>query len=419
MLRAVQSVLGKREPTAHRALVEQLVLAHLEPPLPSPRRIASLLLATPEFDLATRAVTNGRKRHRMALAAPLPQPVIALSELPAPRIATLGDLARWLDLSESELGWFADAKRQSATTRIPILQHYRYRLIAKRSGSYRLIEAPKPTMKRIQRHILRGILDRLPAHDAAHGFLPERSCLSHAALHAGERIVVTMDLANFFTTTPVGRVHQIFASLGCPWNVARALTGLCTTAPPPRVLTPLKRSARAEDRHAAQLYARYHLPQGAPTSPALANLAAWRLDVRLSGLARAFDANYSRYADDLAFSGDAMLLQRVGTFVRSTAEIARAEGYAINEAKTRIMTSSHRQHMTGIVVNSVPNVRRDAYDVLKATLHNCIRDGPDSQNRQGHSDFRSHLEGRVGWFEQVNATRGARLRRLLERIPWP
>ena len=418
MLRAVQSVLGKRQPAAHRALIQKLVSARVEPPLPSPRHIASLLLASPEFDLAARAVTNGRKRHRMALAAPLPQPAIALSELPVPRFATLGELGRWLDLSDSELDWFADARRQSAKTRIPVLQHYRYHLLTKRNGALRLIEAPKPTMKRIHRQILRAILDHLPAHDAAHGFVAKRSCRTHAGLHAGEQIVVTLDIANFFATTPVGRVHQIFASLGYPWNVARALTSLCTTAAPPRVLKPLKRSARAQDRLVAQDLARYHLPQGAPTSPALANLAAWRLDVRLSGLARAFDANYSRYADDLAFSGDAMLAQRAKSFLDGVAGIVRDEGYSINGEKTRVMTASRRQQMTGIVVNSSPNVGRNIYDVMKATLHNCIRHGPTSQNHQRHPDFRAHLDGRVGWVEQVNAARGAKLRRLFERIAW-
>jgi retron-type reverse transcriptase len=161
-----------------------------------------------------------------------------------------------------------------------------------------------------------------------------------------------------------------------------------------------------------------HLPQGAPTSPALANLLAWTLDRRLQGLARTVEANYTRYADDLAFSGNAEFAAGIDRFGRTIETILYEEGFTLNTAKTRIMPSSTRQRVTGIVVNEHCNIARIEFDTLKAILHNCTRTGPAVQNRANIPDFRSHLDGRITWVEQINFPRGLKLRRLFDRIDW-
>lgn len=166
------------------------------------------------------------------------------------------------------------------------------------------------------------------------------------------------------------------------------------------------------------MFAAPHLPAGAPTSPALANLAAFGLDTRLAGLARTFGANYTRYADDLTFSGDTTLARRVTRFLGIVAEITADEGYAINQRKTRVMPQTTRQQVTGIVVNSHNNVSRTEYDRLKAVLHNCARNGPVAENRDNHSDFRAHLNGRVTWAENINPQRARKLRTLYDQIAW-
>jgi hypothetical protein len=166
------------------------------------------------------------------------------------------------------------------------------------------------------------------------------------------------------------------------------------------------------------LYGVPHLPQGAPTSPAFTNLLAWTLDRRLHGLARAAGANYTRYADDLAFSGDADFANRLGAFHKTVKTILNEEGFSLNATKTRIMPRSTRQRIIGIVVNEHCNIGRAEFDTLKAILHNCVRAGPTDQNRAGVPDFRSHLAGRIAWVEQINPHRGAKLRVLFERIAW-
>ena len=134
-----------------------------------------------------------------------------------------------------------------------------------------------------------------------------------------------------------------------------------------------------------------HLPQGAPTSPALANLAAFALDRRLTGLAAAVGARYTRYADDLVLSSDRYLR----TPQAMIAEIAADEGFRVNAAKTRVMGRGTRQTVTGVVVNAHPNVPRAEYDRLKAILHRAPLDGPAGLDP-------SHLLGRIAWVESLN-----------------
>jgi RNA-directed DNA polymerase len=349
---------------------------------------------------------------------PVFAPTPALRELDLPELASAADLAHWLNLSPRYLEWFADVEGYRSAARSEATRHYTYRWVPKRSGRSRLIEAPKQLLKGIQRKILSDILDKVTPHDCAHGFRRGRSCLTGAQLHAGEDIVITMDLADFFASVPVRAVHGLFRSLGYPWEVTRLLTGLCSTVTPAELFDALP-AEQQPSRETRDRFLQGHLPQGAPTSPALANLCVRRLDCRLDGLAQHLGAGYSRYGDDLAFSGDADFAARRGGFLKLATAICAEEGFAINRRKTRIMRRSDRQRVTGIVVNDHINVPRPEYDRLKAILHNCMRHGPAAQNRDDHSDFRAHLDGRVTWVENVNPHRGLKLRLLFERIDWP
>jgi len=169
--------------------------------------------------------------------------------------------------------------------------------------------------------------------------------------------------------------------------------------------------------HIRATYARPHLPQGAPTSSSLANPCSYRLDCRLSGLAHAAGAAYTRYADDLAFSGGEDFNRSVRRFASQVAVILREEGFAVHHRKTR-MRQAVRQHLAGLVTNQRLNVRREDFDLLKAILTNCARHGPASQNREAHPHFREHLVGRLGFIESVHPEKGRRLRAIFEKITW-
>jgi len=337
-----------------------------------------------------------------------------LSQLGLPLLKTPDDLARWLNVSSATLGWLA-GRFDSAVRTPQAACHYHCRWLPKRTGGWRLIESPKPRLKAVQERILRGVLDRVAAHSAAHGFVVGRSILTNARCHAGQHVVVRLDLRNFYPNVGFNRVVAIFRALGFSREVAIWLGRLTTSAVSPRDMAPRD---GAPAGHEMARYARRHLPQGAPTSPALANLSAFTLDLRLSGLARAFGAVYTRYADDLAFSGDQRFTRSLAVFLPLVKQILREERFRSNAAKRRIVRSNQRQSVTGVVVNARPNVSRSEYDRLKAILTNCVRRGPSTQNHGRHANFAAYLRGKIAHVQLLNPARGQKLLPLYHRINW-
>ncbi len=307
----------------------------------------------------------------------------ALAACSLPDLPTPGDLAAWLGISTQELDWFADVRRMNPAE--GALCHYRYVWVPKSYGM-RLMEIPKARLRAIQRRVLRGLLDAVVVHRAAHGFCRGKSCRTYVEPHVGRAVVLRMDLRDFFPSIPAPRIHALFNTLGYPHAVARTLTALCTNAAP---MTVAKRGTTSWLD--AKRLGIPHLPQGAPTSPVLANLCALHLDLRLDELAASMSCDYTRYADDIAISGDEALRRNVHRVALLVTRIASEEGFAVNHRKTRVMHRSDRQVLTGVVVNDKPNVRRQDADLLKAILTNCVRLGPESQNRNDVRDFKAHL----------------------------
>src|SRR5262249_2692968 len=148
------------------------------------------------------------------------------------------------------------------------------------------------------------------------------------------------DLRDFFASIAAARVQSIFLTAGYPEAVAKLLAALCTSRTPRDILRAVESpgaSPTSRTRAIGFLYGNRHLPQGAPTSPALANLSAFRLDARLSEFAHASGGSYTRYADDLVFSGEEGFARHIGRFATHVAAIAIEEGFAVNHRKTRIM----------------------------------------------------------------------------------
>jgi hypothetical protein len=228
-----------------------------------------------------------------------------------------------------------------------------------------------------------------------------------------------MDLRDFFPSIRRARIQAVFRTMGFPESVADRLGGICTNAAPHEAWkAPGMDVDPRQLWEARALYSQPHLPQGAPTSPSLANLCAYRVDCRLAGLSKAVGAQYTRYADDLAFSGGEAFDRRVERFSTHVAAILHEEGFHVHHRKTRIMRQGVRQHLAGLVANQRVNVMRPDFDRLKAILTNCVRQGPESQNRDAHANFRMHLEGRIAFVESINPAKGKRLRAIFERIQW-
>lgn len=352
------------------------------------------------------------------------QPRLAKFELPV--FQTPRQLADWLGIRIGELAWLVHFNTSDRRPSDEQRSHYVYRWIKKRSASleagapnshpvltqWRLIEAPKQTLKAVQRKILTEIVEKVPTHPAAHGFVRGRSIVSNAKPHVGQAVVIKLDLQNFYANVTYSRVVAIFRSIGYCREAAIWLARLTTSA------VPWSLSVPDGDEGTKSLYVRRHLPQGAPTSPALANLSAFGLDVRLSGLIKKFGGNYTRYADDLTISGNDDFRYALRCVIPLTEQIVQSERFSLNHRKRKVIRRGRRQLVTGVVVNQKANIRRDEFDLLKAILTNCVKLGPSTQNRESHEDFAAHLRGRIAFVRHLNRSRGEKLQRLFEQINW-
>lgn len=415
MAARVAQALDRRPRWALPVAREVLAVYH-RPPADRPRELAAFIALALEVRPPADAEVDPPRVRRWLV----PQPAMGRRRWPVPELATVGALAEWLRVTVGELAWLADARGLEREVDDERLRNYVYAELARRGGLPRVIERPKFRLKAIQRRVLHEILDWIPVHEAAHGFTRGRSAVTHASQHTGRFVVVRLDLEDFFASIRAGRVFGIFRTAGYPESVAYTLTALSTNVVPAEVSRGLAqpsdpRLSGPRFRLGRRL-ATPHLPQGAPTSPALANLAAFSLDRRLTGLAGALDLTYTRYADDLTFSGSARVLPGANRLRTTIAQIALEEGFIVNERKSTLTTRAGRQQVCGVVVNQHPNVARAEYDALKAILHNAARGGAADQNRSQVPDFRAHLLGRIAWVEQVNPQRGVKLRRRFSAI---
>ncbi len=310
------------------------------------------------------------------------------------------DLADWLGIPLSRLRWYT-YDRPADT-----FWHYKRYVMPKRSGGERVILAPKRDLKALQRKVLDGIVAKVPTAPSAHGFITGRSTLTNAQPHAGKKVILKLDLKDFFPSITFARVRGLFVSLGYSFSVASALALCCT-----------EYDREPYEYEGKQYYVSIgprHLVQGAPTSPGLANLVAWRLDRRLEGLARKRGFTYTRYADDLTFSGDDDT--KVAGLRTVAQRIIGDEHFQSNPKKTRIARQSARQIVTGLVVNDAPAVPRRERRRLRAILHNAERTGLDAQNRELRPNFRAYLGGMIAYIHMASARHAAQLRERLERL---
>jgi len=345
------------------------------------------------------------------LEIPVSSPPIIKCDIP--RFKTIKELADWFAITPQHLEGFSDCngfERKSAQSH---QRHYHYIWKKKHIGTTRLLEIPKSNLRAIQRQINTQILQKIPLHSSCHGFRQGHSCITYAQVHCKKTVVIRIDLQRFFTSIPLRRIHAIFEIIGYRTELARILTGLCSNQVPHDILKLNSKSAWQERKQLSTP----HLPQGAPCSPTLANLSAFKLDMRLSALMNEMGGKYTRYADDLAFSGD-FSQGSINRLCVLVAQIVKDEGFCVNELKTKIMKKGGRQQLTGLMLNQHVNYPRDKYDKLKAILFNCVRFGAESQNRAGHQDFKAHLQGKISYVKSVNPKRAVRLQKLFDKIIW-
>ena len=414
---ALADALGRR----HRwipKVVAPVLAAYPRPPVDRPYELTRFLLAATPLVSSLAQARQRRQPVRLQRIPAVPG-TMGRRRWPVPEVDDLARLAELLELPLEQLVWAADTQGRQRRTPAGPLHVYRHTWRPRLGTTPRLLESPTPLLRAVLRRVSDRILAWVPVHPAAHGFVRGRSALSNARIHIGADVVIGLDLRTFFTSITVARVNGLFRSMGYQEPVAWTLAALCTHQTPAKVLTamPPGGDSTARHRQRAELRAR-HLPQGAPTSPALANLAAHGLDRRLAGLADQLGLSYTRYADDLTFSGSGRGVG-VSRLIRTVGEIVRDESFVLNTGKTRVRYAGERHEITGLVANEQLSVPRAYHDQLRAVLHDAVLHGPEAANRDGLPNFRDHLAGRVGWVESVNPVRGRRLRTQFDAIVWP
>jgi retron-type reverse transcriptase len=326
-----------------------------------------------------------------------------------PVMSTPGDVARAIGIGVPELRWLAFHSDASSVT------HYRRWQIPKKSGGMREISAPMAKLAKAQRWILQNVLTpAMTFTQSAHGFIAGRSTLTNARPHVKRAIVVNLDLKEFFPSITFARVRGVFKRMGYSGAVATVLALLCTESP--------RRAATYDGKTYHVAIGPRGLPQGACTSPMLSNNVAFYLDVRLDAFARKVGWTYTRYADDLTFSGDAIVpkgqkdARSIAWLIARTRHVVEDEGFAVNEKKVRVARRNAAQTVTGIVVNDGPSAARSERRRLRAILHRARFEGIDRQNRIGHPHFVEYLRGHVAYVSMVNGEQGRKLAVKLEAL---
>jgi len=236
MVRRAGATLQPR-PRWLRDIARSVVEAYARPPADRPRELARFVAARIEA-LSSRDPYPQPPHVRHWI---IPEPAMGKLRWPVPRLASLADLAAFVELSHGQLEWLADAWSLERTVADERLRNYRYHWLPRAGGAVRVIERPKRRLKEIQRKLLHDLLCLVPAHPAAHGFVRGRSARTHAAQHVGSTVVLRLDLEDFFASIEARRVFGILRTCGYPEGVAHALTALMTNVVPAREWAALPR----------------------------------------------------------------------------------------------------------------------------------------------------------------------------------
>ncbi len=311
-----------------------------------------------------------------------------------PVLNSFVDVANALELTPSKLQWLIYERGASN------IDHYLRYEIPKKSGGKR----PKKDMKKAQKWILENILIHLDVDKAAMAFQKGLSIIDNASLHVKSKIVVRIDIKDFFPTITFPRVRGFFESLGYNPGVATVFALICTDSP--KVI--LKQEAIDGEKNNKDypqfiVISERSLPQGACTSPSLANLICRKIDSRLNGYSSKSGWKYSRYADDLIFSttSEDSYPHRL---IKSISSIISEEGFKVNQSKTRLMRAPNRQTVTGLVVNNEVTLSRRDLKRMRAFFHQCSSKGLDFMSEKIGKDALSVARGYISYVEMVSPT---------------
>ena len=318
-------------------------------------------------------------------------------------IATNEQLADYCGVSWDELRMLAYADR---------VKRYTEWLVPKRNGEgYRRISSPMANLRRVQQAIARGLSEYYSPPDCVYGFVRGRNVAMNALQHTKKKVVLTLDLEDFFPSITASRVHGLFEKVyKIPTPVVNTLTNLVS----------------------------YNgsLPQGAPTSPILSNIICFKMDRSFLNFAANNGLTYTRYADDLVFSSTSayssrLLFDQKKSGIEGVSDyligVIEANGFRINARKVHIANNGSRQLVNGIVVNKKCNIKRKLYREFRALFYRWRTEGYSSafasyfENKQNshykdriiddgkpcdEATFVRHIRGRLDYYSMVISANG-------------
>ena len=318
-----------------------------------------------------------------------------------PQLNTADGLAEAMEISVGLLRFLAFGRRTSR------ISHYHQFSIAKKSGGRREISAPMPRLKNAQRWILENVLYSPVINDSAHGFRPACSIVTNAKPHVGAKLVVNMDMEDFFPTVKYPRVKGLFRNMGYSGSLSTIMAMICTQA----------ETTKVDIDNQTYFVARGErfLPQGAPTSPAITNLICRGMDARINRIADKLGFIYTRYADDMTFSSKAADAD-AGRLIRQVKYIVQEESFHVHPDKTRVLRSGRRLEVTGLTVNEKVSVSRKQLRNFRATLHQIERDGPTGKSWGQSPDVIASIYGFANFVAMVDPEKGKKFQLQVQRI---
>jgi retron-type reverse transcriptase len=275
--------------------------------------------------------------------------------------------------------------------------------ISKRRGGKRKLSVPYTPLRIIQKYINDFILSKVEIHPDAYGFVKQKSVLDNAKVHIGQEWLLNIDIADFFTSIGVNKVYTVFRDIGYAENLCYDFSRLCT--------------AKLDNKSDREF-----LPQGSPCSPALSNIVMRNVDRRFSNYSAKNEIKYSRYADDITFSGNKANLPKM-SFIR---RVLIGEGFRLNDKKTTYYgPKSNRRFVTGLLVDNEVRLPRKFIKEIERHIRMCEVHGVSDHVKWLKDNFGisgnyyyEWLLGKIAFVKMIEPERSKSMYSRVNRIDW-
>jgi RNA-directed DNA polymerase len=296
------------------------------------------------------------------------------------------------------------------------------------SNRYRIIRVPSPQLKTIQTFINSHILSKLQPHSASVAYAPGSKIYDAAQEHCAARWILKFDISDFFDSVNEKQVYHVFRKCGYPALLSFEMARLCTILKPRAPFHNCK--TRPYDRYKIKEYVNIRLgtlPQGAPSSPMLANLVSMKMDEEITSLAEVYGCTYTRYADDMTFStAEDLNRQSISQIINRMTHLLASFGYRLNQKKTKVISPGARKIYLGLNVNeSKPHLTKAYKRRISKHLYFCLKSevGPEAHSKHlrfySIIGFKNHLYGLIAYAKQIEPDFGNSCMQDFNKINWP